>query len=322
LSSKLAATLEAWLHDFILDLRRRNYAERSQKGYRYELLQFVNWVAQKPDLKSAGDLTTPVLEEYQMHLMLRPSLKHRQVHPRRMTAASRNRHLAQLKSFFRYLKRTGKLLGDPSAELQGARQTKRLPKAIFSVPEMARLLEAIPKENPSGLRDWAAVEVLYSTGIRRNELLGLRVEDLHLGEEMAHILGKGGHERVVPLGKAARKALEGYLQRGRPLLLRGEHHQVFLSSYHGGAVSERELMNSLRNHARQADIRKHVTYHLFRHTCATHLLRGGADLRAIQTLLGHFQLNTTAIYTRVEISDLKNTLKRYHPREKDPPPPP
>ena len=135
---------------------------RSLRSYRYDLLLFVAWVGEQ-DLKSPGDLTTAVLEQYQMHLMLRPSRKSSKDH-RTMSAASRNRHMAELRSFFRYLKRSCKLLGNPSAELEKARQTRELPKTILSVPEMSRLLLAIPKDTPSGLRDWAAVELLYGTG--------------------------------------------------------------------------------------------------------------------------------------------------------------
>jgi integrase/recombinase XerD len=314
----LGVVLEEWLEDFLADLRRRAYSERTCRTYRYDLLLFIDWVRQQPTLCQPGDLTASVLEQYQMHLMLRRSLKHHYQQPRTLSAVARNRHLAGLKTFFRYLKKVCKLLSNPTLELESARQPKRLPKAILTIPEVARLLQIVPKNTPLGLRDLAVLELLYGTGIRRFELLPLALADLRLSEGLAHVVGKGDKQRVVPLGKAAQKSLERYLREGRPKLLQGEHNTLFVSNLSGGPVSEGELLRAIRKYAQQAGIKKPISFHLFRHTCATHLLRGGADLRSIQTLLGHSNLNTTAIYTRVEVSDLQKTIRRCHPREKDP----
>ena len=306
-----------WVVDFIADMQRRNYSEQSQKAYRCDLMLFARWVGEQPQLQHPGDLTPLALEDYQMHLMLRVSITYRFKHPRTLTAGSRNRHLAELRSFFRFLKRSGRLLGNPALELEPARQIKRLPKNILSVPEAARLLEICPKDSPRGLRDWAALEMLYGTGLRRAELLRLGLSDLRLAEGLVYILGKGNKERLIPLGKAACRALDVYLREGRPHLLDGNTQSLWVSSFHGGPASHEELLKSIKALAKKAGIRKRIGFHLFRHTCATHLLRGGADLRSIQTLLGHSDLNTTAIYTRVEISDLQKTIEQCHPREKD-----
>ena len=315
MSQELAATLDQWLQEFLDDMQRRSYSPRSLRGYRYDLLLFVAWIAEQAELASPGELTPAVLEQYQMHLMLRPSKKSPH-HTKAMSTAARNRHTAELRSFFRYLKRSCKLLSNPSAELENARQVRGLPKSILTVEEVALLLEAIPKQSPVGLRDWAAVELLYGTGVRRIELLGLDLEDLRLAEEFLHVLGKGNKERVLPLG-LARVALERYLADGRPRLVQGSHRRLLVSHKHGGPVSENELLASIRQHAQRAGIRPILGFHQFRHTCATHMLREGADLRALQTLLGHSNLNSTAIYTQVEITDLRKTLQECHPREKD-----
>ncbi|MBS2037986.1 tyrosine-type recombinase/integrase [bacterium] len=313
----LHQTLRQWVQDFGVDLRRRDYAERTIHSYCGSLLMFAAWVEQQADLKTPGDLTTSALEKYQMHLMLRPTVQNRRAQARTMTAGGRNTVLAHLRSFFRYLKKAGRLLGNPALELENSRKTKRLPRNILSVPEVARLLAVVPRQSPSGLRDLAVLEVLYSTGVRRAELLGLNLQDLRLSESMLYVMGKGSKERVVPLGKAATEALQRYLKESRPVLVRGDHHALFVSACHGGRLSVDEIVPPIRNYAKQARIKKKVNLHLFRHTCATHLLRGGADLRCIQTLLGHSELSTTAIYTRVDLTDLKKTLKRCHPREKD-----
>lgn len=319
---KLSRILNEWLADFIRDLDRRNYSPRSLRSYRYDLLLFTRWVGEQAQLKAPGDLVPAVLEEYQMHLMLRAPLRNLHAQPRPLSAAVRNRHLAELRTFFRFLKKTCKLLSNPAVELERVREPKRLPKAVLSVPEMARLLGAIDTETASGLRDRAALELLYGVGLRRFELLGIDLAHLRLAEELLYVMGKGGKERILPLGRAATRAIERYLQMGRPLLLRENSQALLISGYHGGRLSGTELILALRKCVKQVGIKKYVSFHLFRHTCATHLLRGGADLRAIQTLLGHSKLDTTAIYTRVEISDLHNTLRRCHPRETDPDAPP
>lgn len=309
--------LNEWLDAFLLDLERRNYSPRTTRTYRYDLLLFTNWVGEQAKIKAPGDLVGAVLEEYQLHLMLRSPLRKLHAQPRPLSANVRNRHLAGLRSFFRYLKRTCRLLSNPAADLEAVREPKRLPRAILSVPEMSRLLGAIDTDTASGLRDRAALELLYGVGLRRFELQNLDLPHLRLGEELLYVMGKGGKERILPLGRAATRAVERYLQHGRPLLAKEHTQALLVSSYHGGRLSGTELILSLRKYVKQVGIKKYISFHLFRHTCATHLLRGGADLRAIQTLLGHSKLSTTAIYTRVEVTDLKKTLRRCHPRETD-----
>lgn len=316
LSQPLATTLKAWLQEFLADMLRRGLSKASHKAYRCDLLQLVEWVADQAELHHPGDITAAVLEQYQMHLMLRRSRREKKK-PRTLSAGSRNRALAELRSFFRYLRRSCKLLSNPALELQRTKEPRRIPRILFTVPEVGRLLGAIPRKTAVGLRDMAAVEVLYGAGVRRGELLGLQLTDLRLAEGFVHVLGKGQKERVVPLGEAAVRALQAYLKRGRPRLVQGNHQSLWVSCLHGGPVAEREMLLSIRKHVRRAGIKKRIGYHTFRHSCATHLLRAGADIRAIQTLLGHANLNTTAIYTQVDITDLQKTLQQFHPREQD-----
>jgi integrase/recombinase XerD len=313
----LKDTLDLWLDDFLRHCQLRGFSPRTIRTYGNDLRAFVKWVVQQ-GLSDTQELTAPLLESYQMHILLRRSQAKIYSQPRTLTAQTRNRILAQLRTFFRYLKKSGKLSHNPTADLERAREPQKLPKAVLTVPEVERLLAAVSTDSARGLRDLAALEVLYGTGIRSQEFLGLCLADLRLEEALLHILGKGSKERVVPLGPTAAQAVRVYLERGRPALMRKKrHNQVFVSAQHGGPLSSLEFSKVLKDYAKQTGLKKNLTCHLFRHSVATHLLQRGADLRAIQAMLGHAKLDTTAIYTRVDISDLQKTLLRCHPREAD-----
>ena len=246
--------------------------------------------------------------------MLLKSCRRGFVHPRSLKANSRNQYLVAIKSFFRFLWRTQRILINPAAELPYAREGKSLPRGILTVSEIERLFQVIPTNTHLGLRDRAIVEVFYSTGMRRNELLGLQPDDVRLDEGLARVVGKGDRERVVPLGKAACRALREYYEKVRIRQRPTASCPVFLS-FPSGPIPPHELAQRIHEYARAARLRKKVTPHVFRHTCATHLLQGQADLRTIQAILGHTNLNTTAIYTRVDITTLQAVLRRCHPRE-------
>lgn len=314
---KLIRLLHKCLDDFIGNLRRRNYADRTQDSYRKDLLQWIVWVKQQPKLRALTDLDSTALESYQNHLMLRPIISNRYKHPRTLSVGSRNRHLAVLKSFFRFLFKNNHLLSNPAADLESAREPQRLPKSVLSIPEMERFFGVIPKDTDAGIRDLAGLEVLYGTGIRRQEFLSLKLTDLLLDDQMIRVWGKGQKERMLPLGGSAYRILRIYLSSVRSKVAVKGNPLVFISVLWGTPLSEKHFCKRLRRYAKEAGITKKVSLHTFRHSFATHLLQNGADLRAIQTLLGHSNLETTAIYTRVDITDLKKVVRRCHPRELD-----
>jgi len=302
--------LKLWLHDFLLDLERKGSSPATIRTYGDGLKAFLRWHQDK----GCPNVTLALLEEYQMHLMLRASELNPEEH---LSISTRNRHTAALRSFFRYLRKSQKLDSNPAAALETAREEKKLPKVILTYPEILRLLKVIP-DTVQGLRDRAIIEVFYATAIRCAELFGLKLGNLQLEEGLLFVVGKGRRERLVPLGQAAIKAITYYLKESRPHLLGQESHQaLWVSTSHAGPLSDREMKGALDLYLKQANIRKKVTYHVFRHTAATHLLQGGADLRSIQALLGHARLDTTSLYTRVDISHLKKTLLRCHPRQQD-----
>ena len=225
------------------------------------------------------------------------------------------KHVSSLKSFFRFLVKRSYLLHDPAAALEMPRSQVRLPRVILSKDEAAKLLESVRGRGPRDLRDRAILETLYATGVRASELAALTPQDVDTEERtLKVVLGKGRKGRMVPLTRAAARAIEAYLASGRAKLLRHPGAPWLFVSDWGMQCRDSTLNAMIRNHARRAGLKKHVTCHTFRHSVATHLLKGRADIRHIQALLGHRSLQSTERYTRVEISDLRQVVARAHPR--------
>jgi tyrosine recombinase XerC len=221
------------------------------------------------------------------------------------------RRLSALRTFYRFLVREGRVGGNPVAAIRTPRRGRRLPN--FLTPEQVRaLLESPDPATPKGLRDRAVLEVLYGSGLRVSELVALRVTDLTGGREL-RVMGKGCKERVVLLTAAARAALDVYLERGRPALARSDTRALFVN-IRGGPLSVRGAQYGLAVWIRRAAAGLRCSPHTLRHTFATHLLDGGADLRVVQELLGHSNLSTTQVYTHVTRSRLKEVYDRAHPR--------
>jgi integrase/recombinase XerD len=227
--------------------------------------------------------------------------------------ASLARKLTAVRLLARHLVRENLRADDFSALLPGPKARRKLPGTL-TVTEMQRLLEAPPTTTPQGLRDRAMLELMYSSGLRVSELCGLRLQAVDLEERLVRVLGKGSRERVVPLGKPAAAAVQIYLSGGREKLVkRCTGSELFLSQQ-GKAISRKMFWVLVKRHAQRAGLAKVVKPHLLRHSFATHLLAHGADLRAIQEMLGHADLGTTQIYTAVEGRRLVSEHARHHPR--------
>lgn len=223
------------------------------------------------------------------------------------------RRLAALRAFCRFLQREGDLTTDPLLDLHTPRLPQRLPR-LLSVPEVDRLLRQPPQDTPRGLRDAAMLEVLYATGLRVSELVTLPMSALHLTEGWIKVRGKGGKERLVPLGEQAIERLRAYLDGGRAALLRGARTTHIFANGRSGPLTRQGFWKLLRRHARQAGISRPISPHTVRHSFATHLLERGADLRSVQQMLGHSDISTTQIYTHVLEERLRSAYERYHPR--------
>jgi integrase/recombinase XerD len=242
---------------------------------------------------------------------LRRCLRQMRVEGRSPRSAAR--WVVAVRGFFSYLHAEGVLARDPSAHLEAPRTWRTLPKTL-SPEEVERLLEAPDGTTPRGLRDRAMIEVLYATGLRVSELLGLRLGDLHLDAGYVRCWGKGNKERVVPLGGEAEAKLQRYLAEARPLLLRGRRTDVLFVNHRGGGMSRQGFWKNLKCYATSSGITAPLSPHVVRHAFATHLLENGADLRSLQILLGHADISTTQIYTHVNRERLKRIYDDFHPR--------
>jgi integrase/recombinase XerD len=232
---------------------------------------------------------------------------------RRYMASSVARTLAAVRSFHRFLVREGDSSADPAELVSRPRVPRNLPKPL-SVDEMRALLEAPGADGPVALRDAAILETLYGAGLRISELVALDVDDVDLEEGSVRAFGKGSKERVVPLGRYAVRALEAYLTRSRPAMAASRSRSALFLNQRGGRLTRQGCTNIVANMARRAGLRKRVTPHMLRHSYATHLLEGGADVRVVQELLGHASVATTQVYTLVTGTMLREVYLTAHPR--------
>jgi integrase/recombinase XerD len=223
------------------------------------------------------------------------------------------RQLVTVRNFFRFLRQENVIQREPTEHIETPKVWKRLPK-FLTLEEVERLLSVSADRTPLDLRNKAMLEVLYATGLRVSELIGLRVSDVQLEAGYLRCVGKGNKERVVPLGRSATRALEEYLQHARPKLASSRSvSQIFLSR-RGTAMTRQNFWRLLRQRASAAGVRPRLTPHVLRHSFATHLLERGADLRSVQLLLGHADISTTQIYTHVAQERLKQVYRTHHPR--------
>ena len=231
-----------------------------------------------------------------------------------LSPGSTARLVASTRGFFRFLRLIGAIAANPAEDLQAPRAFAALPH-FLSPDDVDALLAAPDPSTPRGLRDRALIEVLYATGLRVSELVGLRVTDVRADQGYVQCLGKGRKQRIVPLGDAAADWVRRYVSEGRPALTKGRQTPwLFVNARGGARLSRSGFWKLLKSYGREARVRAHLSPHVLRHSFATHLLERGADLRAIQAMLGHADLSTTQIYTHVLEARLRQIYDQFHPR--------
>ena len=300
-----------WVRRYLEHLRVRNYSERTLQNNHSSLGLFVAWCETR-GLSRPVQVTRPLLERYQRHLY-----HVRKPNGQPLSFRAQHMRVVPIRGFFRWLVKQNVLLSNPASELELPRLPQRLPKDVLTHREAERVLSQPDLHNPLGVRDRAILETLYSTGMRRSELVHLHRHDLDIERGTVSIReGKGKRDRMVPIGERALAWLERYLHDVRPeLALARDDGTLFLSSL-GEGLNADWLSQKVRAYVNAADIGKSGSCHLFRHTMATLMLEGGADLRHIQEMLGHASLDSTQIYTRVSLRKLKAIHAATHPAAK------
>lgn len=223
------------------------------------------------------------------------------------------RNVSAVRTYFRFLLGEGAVTSDPSDRIELPRPARELPDVLTS-DEVDRLIAAVPQGHALYFRDKAMLELAYGAGLRVSEWIGIQVRDLLFDNDVVRIMGKGSKERLVPIGRSAVAAVSIYLRELRPRLERGEGKGVLFLNARGRPLSRMGAWDVLRRAVERAGIEKHVSPHTLRHSFATHLLEGGADLRAVQEMLGHADISTTQVYTHVSRDYLRSVHKQYHPR--------
>ena len=297
----------------------QNYSPRTVENRRSYLRYFVEWATER-GLQQPMEITKPILERYQRHLF-----HYRKRDGLPMTARSMIVRLVPLRAFFKWAARNNRILYNPASEIDLPRLEKRLPKHILNAAEVETVMAQCNLADPLGLRDRAMLETFYSTGMRRSELAHLMAIDLDYERGTLMVRqGKGRKDRMIPIGERALAWIRRYLDEVRPGLVREPDDGTLFLTNLFEAFTPNRLTQLVREYIDAADIGKRGSCHLFRHTCATLMLEGGADIRFIQQLLGHAELSTTQIYTQVSIQQLKQVHSATHPArlERKPPPKP
>ncbi|HSJ09116.1 MAG TPA: site-specific tyrosine recombinase XerD [Longimicrobiales bacterium] len=283
-----------------LDIER-GLSPRTVDAYGRDLARLVAFLTARA-VPRPGDVTATDLREFVYHLKdqgLQPS--------------SIRRNMSAVRTYFAFLLAEGHVVGDPTDRVELPKTWRRLP-GVLSKDEVASLMDAPDPGDRLFWRDKALLEFAYASGVRVGELTSVKVRDVDLQEGLAVVFGKGSRERIVPLGRAALQSLIVYLREIRPALVRHDSEGVVFVNARGTPLSRMGVWKILQRHVRRAGLTKRVTPHTLRHSFATHLLEGGADLASVQEMLGHADIATTQIYTHVEREYLRDVHRRYHPR--------
>ncbi|MBH9968356.1 site-specific tyrosine recombinase XerD [Rossellomorea oryzaecorticis] len=292
--------IKDYMHFLIVE---KGLAKNTIESYQRDLKNYSLYLANVEEISTFNEVTRVNIVQFLGHLK-----------DQGKSSKTVARHVASIRSFHQFLLREKSTDQDPTVHIETPKTERNLPR-ILSIEEVEALLEAPEESTPLGMRDKAMLELLYATGIRVSELISLKMEDVHLTMGFVRCIGKGNKERIIPIGKTAMTVLEKYLENAR-LKLRSKKHKdehLFLN-HHGKGLTRQGFWKNLKALAKKANIEKDLTPHTLRHSFATHLLENGADLRAVQEMLGHADISTTQIYTHVTKTRLKDVYSKFHPR--------
>lgn len=291
--------IEDFLHFIIVE---KGLAKNTIDSYRRDLAKYTQYLLNVEQMTSLNDVTRIDIMNYLFFL---------REEGRASTTIART--IASIRSFHQFLLRERQTVNDPSVHIETPKQERKLPK-VLSFDEVEVLLSAPNITTPFDFRNKAMLELLYATGVRVSELCSLKLQDVHLSMGFIRCIGKGNKERIIPIGKLATEALSKYINFSRAMLMKKNNHDFLFVNHHGASLSRQGFWKILKKISKDAKIEKELTPHTLRHSFATHLLENGADLRAVQEMLGHVDISTTQIYTHVTKTKLKDVYANFHPR--------
>lgn len=309
ISPQRKVSFTTYLNHYLEHKKVKGYSPVTLDGHQRVIKYFLSWCAQR-SIEDIRQITKAVFESYQRNLFY-----YRKVNGEPLALETQNKNLVIIKSFMRWLVQENHLPYSPAELVELAKIPRKLPKIHFSVEEVQELMNVPDIETPLGIRDRAILETFYSTGMRRNELSHLRIGDVDFNSGIIYIRdgAKGGHQRVVPIGDNALKWVNKYLMDIRPRYVRGADDGILFLYENGEPFIKSRLSALVKRLMSKAKIKKEGSCHLLRHSCASHLLESGMDIRLIQQLLGHAKTDTTAIYAKVSIGYLKREHGEKHP---------
>ncbi|MBS4176449.1 site-specific tyrosine recombinase XerD [Lederbergia citrea] len=292
--------LQDFIHFMIVE---KGLAKNTVVSYERDLKHYLQYLQQVEQLQSLDTVSRIHIIQFLSYLK-----------DQGKSAKTLARHIASIRSFHQFLLREKAVEQDPTVHIETPQLERTLPK-VLNFQEVESLLETPDKTTQFGIRDRAMIELLYATGIRVSELISLDMENVHLTMGFVRCIGKGNKERIIPIGNIASKAIEEYLQESRPKLRSAKYKtEALFLNHHGNRLTRQGFWKIIKKLASEAKIEKELTPHTLRHSFATHLLENGADLRAVQEMLGHADISTTQIYTHVTKTRLKDVYTKYHPR--------
>lgn len=305
------SSIESLAQRFIKSLQVRNLSETTIKGTIWRMGKFLSWLDSRK-IQEVTAITREIVATFQTEFYERIN---RQGRPNGVR--HQNTMLGAVKQFMGWLAENDYIATDPARDIRYAKEPRKLPAGILTPNEARKIIHAPDTKSITGYRDRTILEILYSSGIRKDELITLTLNDVDYTDGFLRVTGKGRKERVVPIGKIACRYLENYIKSVRPELIRDPYEKTVFLSLKKRPLSKNMVWELTKKYSRQAKIQKNVHPHTFRHTCATQMLKNKAHIRAVQELLGHRSLDSTQVYTHVSITDLKEAHSNCHPREKD-----
>lgn len=295
--------MEIFLKEYFSILRfEKNLSDNTIQSYKSDLRKFLSFL-EKENIRDFNEVTSSLISKY-----------FERQRKDGINSATTARYMSSIKSFWRYLEDSKYVQKNPTEKLSSVKKSRKLPY-VLSFEEVEKILQSVKTDNIIGIRDKAILELFYSSGLRVSELINLKISDLFFDDEVIRVFGKGSKERVIPIGKSAVYWITVYLKTSRPYLEKKDKSEsfVFLNK-RGTKLSRMWIWKIFNFYTKEAGIKKKIHPHIFRHSFATHLLERGADLRAVQEMLGHADISTTQIYTHIDREYIKQVHRDHHPR--------